>query len=88
MKKISKGVKETSIAHFNGCKIILRTSQIPQLLQEATEIIMESLDSFLCNGFEWILQSIDNIILNSANYVCMHAKVTFQLHRLLLEKEG
>ena len=69
VRKDMEGIKERTTTHFNGStRILLRATQIPEMLQSSTEKINQSFDQFLRNGSGWILESIDYLQLFTAEY--------------------
>ena len=69
VRKDKEGVKERTTAYFHGStRILLRASQIPEMLQSSAEKLNQSFDDFLRNGSGWILESIDYLRLFSAEY--------------------
>merc|ERR1712105_290351 len=63
-----KKVKKTAFFH-GGTRTILRSSQLPEMIQESATKIGHSFDAFIQNGPGWVLQSIDYLRLFTAKYV-------------------
>ena len=70
MVKISKdGVKQRATAGFNGAtRVLLRDSEISEMLKSASEKISESFAIWSRNGSGWIFESIDDLTLHTAEY--------------------
>ena len=75
VRKDQLGIKERAKTYFQGStRILLRASQIPEMLQSSTEKINQSFDEFLRDGSGWILESIDYLRLYTAEYAPMQGK--------------
>jgi transposase-like protein len=75
VRKDQFGIKERAKTYFQGStRILLRASQIPEMLQSSTEKINQSFDEFLRDGSGWILESIDYLRLYTAEYAPMQGK--------------
>ena len=48
---------------------MLRSSQLPEMIQESATKIGLSFDAFVQNGSGWVLESIDYLRLFTAKYV-------------------
>ena len=73
VRKDQYGLKERKKTFFHGStRILLRASQIPEMLQSSTAKMNESFDEFLRDGSGWILESIDYLRLYTAEYAPMH----------------
>ena len=87
--KDKSGIKERSTTYFHGStRIVLRASQIPEMLQSSTEKINQSFDEFLKNGSGWILESIDYLRLFTAEYAPMHGNRYIPTPKAIADKEG
>ena len=72
VRKDKEGITERTTTFFHGStRILLRASQIPEMLQSSAEKINQSFDEFLRNGSGWILESVDYLRLFSAEYAPM-----------------
>ena len=75
IRKDQYGIKERGTFYFQGStRLLLRASQIPEMLQSSTEKIVQSFDEFLRQGSGWILESIDYLRLYTAEYAPMRGK--------------
>ena len=75
IRKDQYGIKERGTFYFQGStRLLLRASQIPEMLQSSTEKIVQSFDEFLRHGSGWILESIDYLRLYTAEYAPMQGK--------------
>ena len=75
IRKDQYGIKERGTFYFQGStRLLLRASQIPEMLQSSTEKIVQSFDEFLRDGSGWILESIDYLRLYTAEYAPMRGK--------------
>ena len=75
VRKDKEGNTERTTAYFQGStRILLRASQITEMLQASATKIGQSFDDFLRNGSGWILESIDYLRLFSAEYAPMNGK--------------
>lgn len=89
VRKDKSGIKERSTTYFHGStRILLRASQIPEMLQSSTEKINQSFDEFLKNGSGWILESIDYLRLFTAEYAPMHGNRYIPTPKAIADKEG
>ena len=70
MVKISKdGVKHRATAGFNGAtRVLLRDSEISEMLKSTSEKISESFAIWSRNGSGWIFESIDDLTLHTAEF--------------------
>ena len=75
IRKDRFGIKERGTFYFQGStRLLLRASQIPEMLQASTQKIVQSFDEFLRHGSGWILESIDYLRLYTAEYAPMRGK--------------
>ena len=75
IRKDQYGIKERGTFYFQGStRLLLRASQIPEMLQSSTEKIVQSFDEILRDGSGWILESIDYLRLYTAEYAPMRGK--------------
>ena len=75
IRKDRFGIKERGTFYFQGStRLLLRASQIPEMLQASTQKIVQSFDEFLRHGSGWILESIDYLRLYTAEYAPMQGK--------------
>merc|ERR1712030_93853 len=63
-----KKVKKTVFFH-SGTRTVLRSSQLPEMIQESATKIGLSFDVFVQNGSGWVLESIDYLRMFTAMYV-------------------
>merc|ERR1712055_1218969 len=81
MNKIDQKNKKkvTKTAYFHGgSRTMLRSSQLPEMIQESATKIGHSFDAFVQNGSGWVLQSIDYLRLFTAKYVPILGKSYIQ----------
>ena len=89
VRKDKDGVKERTTAFFQGStRILLRASQIPEMLQSSTDKIMESFDIFLKNGSGWILETIDYLHLFTAEYTPIHGNSYIPTPQAIVDKKA
>ena len=75
VRKDKEGNTERTTVYFQGStRILVRASQIPEMLQASATKISESFDEFLRNGSGWILETVDYLRLFSAEYAPMNGK--------------
>ena len=89
VRKTKEGVTERTTTFFHGStRILLRASQIPEMLQSSAEKINQSFDEFLRNGSGWILESVDYLKLFSAEYAPMHGNIYIPTPEAIVTKEA
>ena len=89
IRKDRFGIKERGTFYFQGStRLLLRASQIPEMLQSSTEKIVQSFDEFLRHGSGWILESIDYLHLFTAKYARMHGNRYIPTPKANVNKEG
>ena len=89
VRKDQYGIKERKKTYFHGStRILLRASQIPEMLQSSTAKMNESFDEFLRDGSGWILESIDYLRLYTAEYAPMHGNRYIPTPKAIVNKHA
>ena len=89
VRKDQYGLKERKKTFFHGStRILLRASQIPEMLQSSTAKMNESFDEFLRDGSGWILESIDYLRLYTAEYAPMHGNSYIPTPKAIVHKKA
>ena len=89
VRKDQTGIKARSSSYLHGStRILLRASQIPEMLQSSTEKINQSFDVFLKNGSGWVLESIDYLRLFTAEYAPMHGNRYIPTPKAIVDKHA
>ena len=89
VRKDQYGIKERKKTYFHGStRILLRASQIPEMLQSSTAKMNESFDEFLRDGSGWILESIDYLRLYTAEYAPMHGNRYIPTPKAIVHKKA
>jgi len=89
VRKDQYGIKERKKTYFHGStRILLRASQIPEMLQSSTAKMNESFDEFLRDGSGWILESIDYLRLYTAEYAPMHGNRYIPTPKAIVHKQA